>query len=119
MKARGAAPSKAAHVRVKIVEHHNRVHHVYHREDYDRKGEYDLEASQAEWELEEAEEKIRMLEVRWAEFEKALPPGQKCQERLEFEAGEEGKRRAQAAAEERARLERMENMRKLQEARYT
>ena len=91
---------------------------TYHREDYDRRGDFDPESAQAEWETEEEAERIRMLEVRWAEFEKSLPPGQKCDERRAFEAQMAAKMAAQAAMEDAAQRERAEKLRKLQEARY-
>lgn len=90
---------------------------TYHREDYDRRGDFDPEAAQSEWELEEEEERLRMLHVRWTEFEKSLPAGQKCEERKVFEAQVAEKMAAQAAAEDRARNDRADKLRKLQEAR--
>ncbi len=96
----------------------NEVFEVYHREEYERRGEFDPEAAQREWELEEPEERRRMLEVRWAELERRLPAGQKCEERLAAEAAEEEKRKAAIAAEENMRRERAEKMQKIQEARY-
>ena len=37
------------------------------------------------WELEEEEERERQNEVRWQHFEREMPAGEKCQERLQTE----------------------------------
>lgn len=40
----------------------------------------------AEWDREEKEEKERQMYVQWETWERALPPGTKCPERLAHEA---------------------------------
>ena len=109
-----AARSRDRHVRFSAD---RAVYDVYHREEYDRKGDFNPEISQLEWEKEEEDEKRRMLEVRWTEFEKSLPPGQKCEERLADEARRAEQRRIELATEEAARKDRLEKMQRLQEAR--
>lgn len=46
----------------------------------------DIEASYAEWMREEADEKLRQLRFRWSVFERSLPPGMRCDERLLYES---------------------------------
>lgn len=58
---------------------------VYSRFEYDRRGDFDPEAARREWEGEEEEERMRQLEDRWLVFERSLPPGTKCDERIQFE----------------------------------
>jgi len=88
------------------------VVYTYARGEFDRCGDFDPEKSQAQWEKEEMEEMRRQLIVRWEYFETKLPPGQKCQERLETETAvraqqnmeREKKRRDDAEKEERRKM---------------
>lgn len=96
----------------------NRVKFNYEKEhfetysgiEYDRSADFDPNASQMEWEKEEDEERRRQMEVRWETFERNMPPGQKCEERLKFELAEQERKL-------REEMERAERRRKFLEAR--
>eukprot|EP00730_Choanoeca_flexa_P003688 TRINITY_DN11475_c0_g1_i1.p1 TRINITY_DN11475_c0_g1~~TRINITY_DN11475_c0_g1_i1.p1 ORF type:complete len:1545 (+),score=458.13 TRINITY_DN11475_c0_g1_i1:42-4676(+) len=102
---------------VRFNETNNTVHDTHETFAYERSADFDPERSHAQWELEEPAETRRMLEDRWAYFETKLPAGEKCEERLAFEAEEARKEEERRKKQEQADLKREERKRKLQEAR--
>ena len=90
---------------------------VWSRHEYDRRGEFNTDLARAEWDQEEEAEKLRQLEDRWQYFESFLPPGQKHEERLQFEMLKAEHERRQREAEDQARERRAAHKKKLMEAR--
>lgn len=64
-----------------------------------------MEQAMEEWEDEEDDERRRQLENRWCEFEKHLPEGTKCQERLFYEEQTKYLAKLTRQAQDRAELE--------------
>lgn len=58
---------------------------TYARLEYARGGDFDPEKANDAWELEEDAERERQNEVRWQYFEREMPVGEKCAERLQTE----------------------------------
>lgn len=59
-----------------------------------------MQRNHFQWEKEEAEEKIRQMFVAFEIWERELPPGTKCPQRLEYEA-EQAKEEAEKAEKRR------------------
>lgn len=93
------------------------MNNVYTRLEYDRRGEFDPVAASKQWDKEEEEERRRQLEDRWLYFERRLPAGAKCDERLRYEALLAEKEKAQRDAEAAAERRRAEQRQKFFEAR--
>jgi hypothetical protein len=58
-----------------------------------------MQRNHSQWETEEAEEKLRQMFVAFETWERDLPPGTKCPQRLQYEAQQANKNNAKAAAE--------------------
>ena len=72
-----------------------------------------MQRNHFQWEKEEEEEKLRQMFVAFEIWERDLPPGAKCKERIAYEA-ELAKK---MDADRRAENEREERRRKIKEAR--
>jgi hypothetical protein len=97
-------------LKIKFDKHPNISAETYHKADYERGVDFDAPASHNEWILEEPDEHKRQCFVRWEHFEATkqnMPEagGDKCIERVEFEAIE-AKRAEEAAAAAEAKAER-------------
>ena len=74
---------------------------THHPADYERMmDDMDPMQAHAAWEAgEEAEEKVRQCLVRWKHFERDLPAGSKCDERVAHEKDEAAKKQQAEAAQ--------------------
>eukprot|EP00039_Didymoeca_costata_P009054 m.119956 g.119956 ORF g.119956 m.119956 type:complete len:842 (-) comp14340_c1_seq4:3016-5541(-) len=111
-------PIKKEKRNVKISLENNIIHEVFSRFEYDRRSPMvDMSAAMNQWMYEEEEEKLRMLLDRWDVLERSLPPGQKCQERLDYEREEKEALEAARKAEEEKQERRRQSAARLAAAR--
>ncbi|EDQ91475.1 uncharacterized protein MONBRDRAFT_23434 [Monosiga brevicollis MX1] len=76
---------------------------TYHASIYQRVSWFDMDVAMEAWDEEEDDERRRQLEGRWNHFEKDLPPGSKCRERVYYEQGTTRLAVLTRKAQERAR----------------
>eukprot|EP00056_Hartaetosiga_gracilis_P013297 m.219360 g.219360 ORF g.219360 m.219360 type:complete len:1424 (-) comp13823_c0_seq2:127-4398(-) len=93
--------------------HAPEIERTFAKDEYERAAFFNPEQSHRQWELEEPQERLRMLQDRWIYLESKMPPGSKCEERL---AHEEEERQKELEVEKK-RQRRIEAKLKIQQRR--